>query len=95
MVPRNQFIACIIRQYGTGLYRTCVSLDQHNSICLSTHSDEKSATETINQFLDFHEKGRIKTTEDLLEYANSIRPKEREEGMQLPVATEGEIQLAA
>jgi hypothetical protein len=95
MVPRNQFIACIIRQYGTGLYRTCVSLDQNNSICLGTHSDEKSAAETIDQFLEIHEKGRIKTAEDVLEFLNSIQPKRQDEPFQLPVTIEGEVDLAA
>ncbi len=72
MVPRNQIIACVVRQYGTGLYRTCVSLDKNNTICLSTHPDEASAYETINRFLETHQKGQIKVLEDVMSFINSI-----------------------
>ncbi len=88
MVPRKQMIACVIRQYGTGLYRTCVSLDENSSICLSTHQDEKSAIESINRFLDNYHKGQIKTTEDVLAFANSMHPT-------LPVVEQNICELAA
>ena len=73
MVPRSPLLACVIRQYGTGLYRTCVSLDSNNTICLSTHPDEASATAMINRFLEIYQKGEIKTAEDVLFFINSTR----------------------
>lgn len=72
MAPRQRLIACVIRQYGTGLYRTCVSLDKNNTICLSTHQDEASATEMINRFLETYQKGQIKTLEDISIFIDSI-----------------------
>lgn len=72
MVPRNQLIACVIRQYGTGLYRTRVSLERNSSICLSTHQDESSATDIINRFLETYQKGQIKTLDDVFIFATSL-----------------------
>jgi hypothetical protein len=68
MEPRKELIACVVRQYTSGLYRTCVSLDRNNTICLGTHPDEASATKTINQFLETYQDGQIKTLEDILLY---------------------------
>lgn len=79
MIPRNQLTVCIIKQYGTGLYRTCVSLEKDKTICLSTHQDEKGATETINRFLETYQKGEIKTLEDVLVFMSSIRAKDSDE----------------
>jgi hypothetical protein len=72
MVPRNQIIACVIRQYGTGLYRTCVSLEKNKTICLSTHQDEASASEIINRFLETYQTGKINTLGDFLDFMSSI-----------------------
>jgi hypothetical protein len=86
MRPRNQIFACVIKQYGTGLYRTCVSLDRNNTICLSTHHDESSATETINRFLEIYQKGEIKTIEDIMIFVKSIS---------LPVIEQNTLERAA
>ena len=74
MFTRNQIIACVVRQYGTGLYRSCVSLNKGSTICLSTHDDEQSATETINRFWHLWEarKGEIKQPEDVSLFLKSI-----------------------
>lgn len=75
MFAQNQIIACVVKQYGTGLYRSCVSLNKGNTICLSTHDNEQSATETINQFRQFWEacpKGETRRPEDLSLFLNSI-----------------------
>jgi hypothetical protein len=72
MEPGNELIACVVRQYTSGLYRACVSLDRENTICLGTHQDEDSATETMNQFLETYQDGKIKTLEDVLLYVNAI-----------------------
>lgn len=72
MFTRNQIIACVVRQYGTGLYRSCVSLNKGSTICLSTHNDEQSANETINLFWDACQKGEIKQTEDLSLFMKSM-----------------------
>lgn len=88
MFARNQIIACVVKQYGTGLYRSCVSLNQGNVICLSTHDDEQSATETINQFWQFWEacpKGETRWPEDVSLFIKSIST----------IPGSGEIALAA
>ncbi len=93
IVPRNQLIACVIRQYGTGLYRTCVSLDKNKTICLSTHQNEASATETINRFLETYQEGEIKTLEDILVFINSIRVNDL--AAPLPVTEQSVGEMAA
>ncbi|HMV50672.1 MAG TPA: hypothetical protein PLD20_12830 [Blastocatellia bacterium] len=75
MSVQNQIIACVVKQYGTGRYRSCVSLSKGNVICLSTHNDEQSATETINQFLQFWEacpRGETRQPEDVSLFIKSI-----------------------
>jgi hypothetical protein len=69
---RNPILACVIKQYGTGLYRTCVSLDKGHTVFLSAHPDEESATETINRFQEACRDGTVKTAEDVTGFANSI-----------------------
>lgn len=71
MISRNRFLACIIRQYGTGLYRACVSLDKNSAICLSTYQDEASAMEMINRFLEGYQQGEIRTIEDVSSFIAS------------------------
>jgi hypothetical protein len=93
MAPRKELIACIIRQYGTGLYRTCVSLDLNSTICLSTHQDEASATETINRFLEVYRKGQIKTLEEILVFIDSIRM--NDSAAPLPVTEQSIGEMAA
>lgn len=71
MEPRNQLIACVIKQYGTGLYQAWVSLDKGHTACLGSHHDEVGATETINRFLDVYHEGQIKTHKDILTHIDS------------------------
>ncbi len=59
-------IAVVIKQYGTGLYRTCVSLNRENSVCLGTHDNERSANERISQFWKAYDEGTIRHPDDLL-----------------------------
>ena len=79
MALHHQPIACVIRQYGTGLYRTCVSLERKSAICLSTHRDEESATETIEQFWEIYRKGEIQTVEDLRSLIDTNHPTDTKE----------------
>ena len=72
MLRQNQIIACVVKQYGTGLYRSCVSLNKGSTICLSTHDDEQSANETINRFWEACQKGEIKQPEDVPMFLKSI-----------------------
>src|SRR5262245_23230710 len=74
MARRNQVIAVVIKQYGTGIYRTCVSLDRDDVTFLSTHKDERSATETIGLFWQAYDEGRLKTPEDVTAFVDSIEP---------------------
>ena len=69
MIQRNPILACVIKQYGTGLYRTCVSFDKGHTVFLSAHPDEESATETINRFQEACRDGTIKTAEDVTGFA--------------------------
>jgi hypothetical protein len=76
MPVRNQLIACVIRQYGTGLYRAWVSLDERNAICLGPHQTEANATETIDRFLQAHQEGEIRSAEDVSVFIDTIHAKE-------------------
>jgi len=71
MELRNQLVACVITQYGTGLYQAWVSLDKGHTACLSSHHDEAGATETIDHFLDIYREGQIKTHKDILTHVDS------------------------
>lgn len=65
-MPRHhQIIAVVIKQYGTGLYRTCVSLGTGNMTYLGTYRDERSANEKIGQFWRAWDEGQIRQAEDL------------------------------
>jgi hypothetical protein len=75
MARRNQVIAVVIKQYGTGLYRTCVSLDRDDVTFLSTHKDERSANETIGRFWQAYDEGQLKTPEDVSAFVDSIEPR--------------------
>ena len=66
MEPRSQLIACVIRQYGAGLYRAWVSLNKGHTSCLGAYQDEANAMETIDRFLEIYQDGRVKTPEDIL-----------------------------
>jgi hypothetical protein len=71
---RNPILACVIKQYGTGLYRTCVSFDKGHAAFLSAHPDEDGATETINRFEEACQDGTIKSVEDVTGFATSLIP---------------------
>ena len=90
---RNPILACVIKQYGTGLYRTCVSFDKGHTVFLSAHPDEESATETINRFQEACRDGTIKTAEDLTGFATSLDPKG--DAIHGPPSLESGLSLAA
>ena len=69
---RNPILACVIRQYGTGLFRSCVSFNKGHTVFLSVHQDEESANETINRFQEACRDGTIKTAEDVMSFADSL-----------------------
>jgi hypothetical protein len=71
MPARNQLIACVIRQYGAGMYRAWVSLEKGHMICLGEYQDEADATVTIDRFMDTYQGGLIKTPEDILSHIDS------------------------
>src|SRR5687767_1859579 len=71
MPSRNQLIACVIRQYGAGMYRAWVSLDKGHTVCLGAYQDEAAATETIDRFMDTYQDGGIKSPEDILPYIDA------------------------
>lgn len=72
MVPRNSILACVIKQYGTGVYRACVSLNKGHTVFLSSHQDEEDANETVNRFQEACRDGLIKTTEDVMSFINAL-----------------------
>jgi hypothetical protein len=65
MRRRQEILAVVIKQYGTGLYRTCVSLHRENVTCLGEHEDEGSAAERISLFWKAYDEGTIRNSEDL------------------------------
>jgi hypothetical protein len=65
MPRQQQIIAVVIKQYGTGLYRTCVSLGKGNMTYLGTYRDERSASDKIGQFWQAWDEGEIRQPEDL------------------------------
>src|SRR5262245_17419453 len=71
MPPRNQLVACVIRQYDAEPYRAWVSLDKGHMVCLGAYQDEADATETIDRFLNTYQNKRIKTPEDILPHIDS------------------------
>jgi len=71
MEPRSQLVACVIRQYGAGLYRAWVSLNKGHTVCLGAYQDEADAMETINCFLMTYQEGQIKSPEDVLTHIDS------------------------
>jgi len=78
MPSRNQLIACVIRQYGAGMYRAWVSLDKGHMVCLGAYQNEADALKTIDRFLDTYRDGRIKTPEDVLPHIDSSRAQDME-----------------
>lgn len=72
MTHRNPILACVIKQYGTGLYRACVSFNKGHTVFLGAHQDEESANETINRFQEACRDGTIKTAEDVMSFARSL-----------------------
>jgi len=74
---RHQILAVVIRQYRTGLYRSCVSLGRGNLVTMGTHEDERSAEESLDLFWKAYDEGTIGHTDDLLRLiAPSVFPAE-------------------
>jgi hypothetical protein len=93
MIQRNPILACVIRQYGTGLFRACVSFNKGHTVFLSAHQDEDSANETINRFQEACRDGTIKTAEDVTGFADSL-VLQGDANHDL-VSNQGELSLAA
>ncbi len=72
MVPRNQIFACVIKQYGTGLYRACVYFNKGHTIFLSAHQGEEDAEEMICRFQEACRDGLIKTVDDVSRFTKSL-----------------------
>ncbi|MGH9838784.1 MAG: hypothetical protein ACREEM_08370 [Blastocatellia bacterium] len=72
MKKQPKLFACVIRQYGTGLYRACVRLGKDHLVYLGTHQNEASAEEAMNRFLEAQRSGEMKTAEEIAAFANSI-----------------------
>lgn len=69
---RPQLIACVIKQYGTGLYRACVSLGEDAPVCLGTHQEETCAAALVDRFLETYRQGQVKTHADVLTFSESV-----------------------
>src|SRR5262249_39731947 len=72
MFQSNQILACVIRQYCTGLYQACVSFNKGHTVFLSAHHDEDSANETIDRFQEACRGGTRTTAEDVTSFARSL-----------------------
>jgi len=86
MARRNQVIAVVIKQYGTGLYRACVSLNRDDVTFLSIHKDERSANEAIGLFWQAYEEGQFKTPEEIETFIHSIQ-REHQQAVEQPQAS--------
>ncbi|MCI0525769.1 MAG: hypothetical protein L0Y75_10945 [Acidobacteria bacterium] len=93
MIHRNPIMACVIKQYGTGLYRACVSFNKGHTVFLSAHQDEESANETIHRFQEACLDGKIKTTEDVASFISSFDYKDI--ANQSMISRDNELSLAA
>jgi hypothetical protein len=72
MKKQPNLFACVIRQYGTGLYRACVRLGQNQLIDLGTHANEAGAEDAMNRFLEAQQQRELTTAEDIAAFAHSI-----------------------
>ncbi len=73
MKEQFKLFACVIRQYGTGIYRACVSLDRERLVCLGSWPSEAKADETMNRFLEAHRRGEVRTADDVAAFAASLQ----------------------
>ncbi len=72
MQHQKSVVAVVIKQYGTGLYRTCVSLNRERTVCLGTHADEETASARLTRFWKAYDEGTIRATEDLLQLIDPV-----------------------
>jgi hypothetical protein len=72
MAPHNDIFACVIRQYGTGLFRSCILWQGKDAICLSEHADERSANETLHRFLEAFREKDMTSLEEISLLATSL-----------------------
>lgn len=73
MKNQLKLFACVIKQYGTGIYRACVSLDRDQLIYLGAWPNESTAFETMSRFLEAQRKGEVKTAEDIVAFIASLQ----------------------
>lgn len=72
MAPHDEIFACVIRQYGTGLFRSCILWQGKDTICLSEHMDERSANETLHRFLEAFREKDMTSLEEVSLFATSF-----------------------
>ena len=72
MKKQPNLFACVIRQYGTELYRACVRLGKDHLVYLGTHQNEAGAEEAMNRFLEAQQDGEMKTAEEVAAFARSL-----------------------
>jgi hypothetical protein len=84
---KNQFklFACVIKQYGTGVYRACVRLGENHLVTLGAYQNEASADETMNRFLEAQRNGEVKTADDVVAFIASLHAHEGAAGA-MPLA---------
>ncbi|MFN0083870.1 MAG: hypothetical protein ACKVX9_00640 [Blastocatellia bacterium] len=73
MKNQLKLFACVIRQYGTGIYRACVSLDRGRLICLGAWPNESAAFETMNRFQEAQRKGEVETADDIAAFIAAMQ----------------------
>lgn len=85
MNTRKSIITAVIRQYGTGLYKACVSLEPNQSVCLNIYINEAEAEDTIERFKSAVVKGDINSMENVYNFIESIKP--LQENQELAIAS--------
>jgi hypothetical protein len=71
---KNQFklFACVIKQYGTGVYRACVRLGENHLVYLGAYPNEAGADAMMNRFLEAQRSGEVKTADDVPAFLASL-----------------------
>jgi hypothetical protein len=68
-----ELFACVIRQYGTGLYRACVRVERDRLVYLGSYQNESKAHETMSRFLEAQQSGEVRTVDDLAGFVAGLQ----------------------
>lgn len=73
MKNQRKFFVCVIRQYGAGLYRTCVRVEEGQMSTLGSYASETAANEAMNRFLEAEREGHVKSSADITAFIQALQ----------------------